>query len=108
MEDMELVEDVLRSENKFDLSKTQTTDTTAAIVEYKTKLKTWLVIFVLGIGWGTCTLANVGPGTTSSFVAKSVSGTASSSWIPNAALFPLIGLQPLWVTSIYALADVRR
>ncbi|KAF2022832.1 MFS general substrate transporter [Setomelanomma holmii] len=63
---------------------------------YKTSYKTWGVIFVLAIGWGTCTLANVGPSTTSSFVAKSLSGSESSAWIPNAALFPLIGLQPLW------------
>ncbi|KAI1629102.1 major facilitator superfamily domain-containing protein [Exophiala viscosa] len=78
------------------LDRQMTTDTVALEHSYHTSLRTWTLIFILGLAWGTCTLANVGPGTTSSYVAKTFGGTTSSSWIPNAGLFPLIGLQPLW------------
>jgi hypothetical protein len=69
--------------------------------QYETSLKTWIVVLILGLGWSTATLANIGPGTTSSYVAKSLNGSLSASWIPNAALFPLIGLQPLWVRPVH-------
>ena len=95
LEGTSTVENVERNEE--DLSRYQTVDTAMLEASYKTSHKTWGVVFVLAIGWGTCTLANVGPSTTSSFVAKTLSGSESSSWIANAALFPLIGLQPLWV-----------
>jgi len=77
-------------------------------LEYKASFRTWIVVMVLGLGWSTGTLANVGPATTSSYVAKSLNGAASSSWIPNAALFPLIGLQPFWASSTSLSAPMLR
>lgn len=60
-------------------------------------LRTYVVLFCLGITWGTCTMANVGPSTTYSYAVDQLGGTSLQTWIPNAALFPLIGLQPIWV-----------
>lgn len=72
--------------------------TTAALEShYHTSIKTYLVLLVMGFAWGTCTLANVGPATTFSYAVADIGGVEVESWIPNAGLFPLIGLQPVWV-----------
>ncbi|KPM41468.1 hypothetical protein AK830_g5098 [Neonectria ditissima] len=52
----------------------------------------------MGISWGTCTMANIGPSTTLSYAVNALGGSSISSWIPNAALIPLIALQPVWGT----------
>lgn len=64
---------------------------------YKERFKTYIVLLVMGVVWGTCTLANVGPSSTYTYAVAELGGSSVESWIPNAALFPLIGLQPVWV-----------
>lgn len=66
--------------------------------EYHVSSKTYLVLLIMGLAWGTCTLANVGPSTTYSYAVAELGGVSIGSWVPNAGLFPLIGLQPLWVS----------
>lgn len=68
--------------------------------EYRVSIKTYLVLLIMGLTWGTCTLANVGPATTYSYAVAQLGGASIGSWVPNAGLFPLIGLQPLWVSEI--------
>lgn len=68
--------------------------------EYHVSSKTYLVLLIMGLTWGTCTLANVGPSTTYSYAVAQLGGKSIGSWVPNAGLFPLIGLQPLWVSEI--------
>lgn len=77
-----------------------TTEPTALEADYSVSAKTCLVLFCMGMAWGTCTLANVGPSSTYSYAIEELGGTAIESWVPNAALFPLIGLQPIWVRII--------
>lgn len=45
-------------------------------------------------------MANVGPATTYSYAVQQLGGASLQTWIPNAALFPLIGLQPIWVCKL--------
>ncbi|KAF4334226.1 major facilitator superfamily transporter [Fusarium beomiforme] len=65
-------------------------------ISYKLSTRTYIVLIVMGLTWGTCTMANIGPSTTSAGAASTLGGDAISSWIPNASLFPIIGLQPVW------------
>lgn len=71
--------------------------TVALESEYRISFKTYAVLFFMGLTWGTCTLANVGPSSTYSYAVLELGGSTLQSWIPNAALFPLIGLEPVWV-----------
>lgn len=66
-------------------------------VDYTMSIKTYVVLFFMGIIWGTCTLANVGPSSTYHHAIVDLGNESIQAWIPNAALFPLIGLQPIWV-----------
>ncbi|KAJ0426771.1 major facilitator superfamily domain-containing protein [Aspergillus carlsbadensis] len=68
----------------------------AGEVEYRVSRMTLLALVLMSLSWGTCTLANVGPSSTYSSAVAELGGQPISSWIPNAALFPLIGLQPVW------------
>ncbi|KAF5009461.1 hypothetical protein FDECE_4315, partial [Fusarium decemcellulare] len=63
---------------------------------YKLSVRTYLVLIAMGFTWGTCTMANIGPSTTSSGAASALGGESISSWIPNAALFSIIALPPVW------------
>ena len=87
VEDIELGSDIRRL------------DTNDLENQYHVSTKTYIVLLSMGLTWGTCTLANVGPATTYSFAVAELGGKTKGSWIPNAALFPLIGLQPLWVSA---------
>ncbi|TVY85828.1 Efflux pump, partial [Lachnellula willkommii] len=85
--------------SKFDLeteSAIQTSNTLDLEQEYQVSRRTYVVLLIMGLTWGTCTLANVGPSTTYSYAVAQLGGKSIGSWVPNAALFPLIGLQPLW------------
>jgi hypothetical protein len=73
----------------------QRLDTVTLESQYHVSLRTYQVLLVMGIAWGTCTLANVGPSTTYSYAVAQLGGASKESWIPNAGLFPLIGLQPI-------------
>lgn len=68
--------------------------------QYHVSRKTYLVLLIMGLTWGASTLANVGPSTTYSYAVSQLGGKSIGSWIPNAGLFPLIGLQPLWVSNL--------
>lgn len=81
---------------KAEIQKSSTVDLEQ---QYHVSRKTYLVLLIMGLTWGTCTLANVGPSTTYSYAVAQLGGNSISSWIPNAGLFPLIGLQPLWVSN---------
>lgn len=80
--------------SRIDVEKTETL---ALESDYRTSMKTYVVLILMGITWGTCTLANVGPSSTYSHAVTELGGATIESWIPNAGLFPLIGLQPFWV-----------
>ncbi|KAL3470316.1 major facilitator superfamily domain-containing protein [Aspergillus californicus] len=80
----------------FELSPEDASQPDAGEVEYKLSRMTLLALVFMSLSWGTCTLANVGPSSTYSSATAELGGQAISSWIPNAALFPLIGLQPIW------------
>ncbi|KAI8938277.1 hypothetical protein NX059_005935 [Plenodomus lindquistii] len=41
-------------------------------------------------------MANIGPSTTHNYAVEDLGGESIASWIPNASLFPIIGLQPIW------------
>lgn len=81
--------------SRIDVEKTETL---ALESDYRTSMKTYVVLILMGITWGTCTLANVGPSSTYSHAVTELGGATIESWIPNAGLFPLIGLQPFWGT----------
>ncbi|KAI0123720.1 major facilitator superfamily domain-containing protein [Xylariales sp. AK1849] len=98
---------VTMNDDKFDDMQLETVtrsgDATPAVVDtinseesYKLSFRTYAVLFCLGVTWGTCTMANVGPSTTYQYAVAELGGASLQSWIPNAALFPLIGLQPMW------------
>ena len=84
------------------VSETQTPDD-----YYQASTRTYLVVAIMGITWGTCTMANIGPSTTYSYAVKDLGGSTASAWIPNAALFPLIGIQPLWVSASHRSGKVN-
>ena len=67
---------------------------------YRVSTRTYLVVILMGLTWGTCTMANIGPSTTYSHAVSDLGGSSVSAWIPNAALFPLIGIQPIWVSCL--------
>lgn len=75
----------------------EVSETLSPDASYAISARTYLVLIVMGITWGTCTMANIGPSTTLSYAVNALGGSSISSWIPNAALIPLIGLQPVWV-----------
>ena len=77
------------------LMKTETTNLERI---YGIRFKTLVVLFFMGLTWGTCTLANVGPSTTYTYAVAELGDSAIEAWIPNGALIPLIGLQPIWVS----------
>lgn len=64
--------------------------------QYHMSFRTYVVVACMGLTWGTATLANVGPSSTYSHAVAELGGSSISSWIPNAALFPIIGLIPVW------------
>ncbi|RTE76899.1 hypothetical protein BHE90_008629 [Fusarium euwallaceae] len=63
---------------------------------YRLSIRTYMVLTAMAFAWGTCTMANIGPSTTYSYAVKALGGESISTWIPNASLFPIIGLQPIW------------
>ncbi|KAH7121697.1 hypothetical protein EDB81DRAFT_231423 [Dactylonectria macrodidyma] len=63
---------------------------------YRLSTRTYLVLVVMAFTWGTCTMENIGPSTTYSYAVEVLSGEAISTRIPNASLFPIIALQPIW------------
>ncbi|KAI5922121.1 major facilitator superfamily domain-containing protein [Camillea tinctor] len=65
---------------------------------YQLTVRTYTVLLCMGMAWGVCTMASIGPSTTYHYSIISVGGSSISSWIPNSALLPLIGLQPIWGT----------
>ena len=65
---------------------------------YKLSTRTYLVLAAMAFAWGTCTMANIGPSTTYTYAVQDLGGGSISTWIPNASLFPIIGLQPIWVS----------
>ncbi|CZR69618.1 related to potential drug facilitator PEP5 [Phialocephala subalpina] len=71
-------------------------DTVDPEISYHVTSKTYLVLLVMGLAWSTCTLGNIGPSTTYTYCVTELGGKTKESWIPNAGLFPLIGLQPIW------------
>ena len=74
---------------------------------YHVHMRTYITLIVMGIAWGTCTLGNVGPSTTYTYAVKQLGGATKESWVPNAGLFPLIGLQPIWVSSDNGAKDLN-
>ena len=64
---------------------------------YKLSLRTILALIFMGISWGCVTMGNIGPSTTYHYVVDDLGGAEMESWIANASLVPLIGLQPIWV-----------
>lgn len=87
----------IETESAIQASNTNT-NTVDLEQEYQVSRRTYIVLLIMGLTWGTCTLANVGPSTTYSYAVAQLGGKSIGSWVPNAALFPLIGLQPLWVS----------
>lgn len=74
----------------------QHTETRVLEEQYRMSFRTYVVVACMGLTWGTATLANVGPSSTYSHAVAELGGESISSWIPNAALFPIIGLIPVW------------
>ncbi|CAK7207033.1 hypothetical protein SEUCBS139899_009841 [Sporothrix eucalyptigena] len=64
--------------------------------EYRVSTRTYVVLVTMAIAWGTCTMANIGPSTTYSYAVEVLGGASIATWIPNASLFPIIALQPIW------------
>lgn len=64
---------------------------------YKLSPRTILALVCMGISWGCVTMGNIGPSTTYHYVVDELGGAEIESWIANASLVPLIGLQPIWV-----------
>jgi hypothetical protein len=79
-------------------AKLERQDTVDLETTYHVTSKTYIVLLAMGLAWGTCTLGNVGPSTTYPYAVAELGGKTKESWIPNAGLFPLIGLQPIWVS----------
>ncbi|CAH0033226.1 unnamed protein product [Clonostachys rhizophaga] len=71
-------------------------DSTSYHDSYRLSIRTYMVLTTMAFAWGTCTMANIGPSTTYSYAVAEVGGESISTWIPNASLFPIIGLQPIW------------
>ncbi|KAL6355291.1 hypothetical protein LRP88_10877 [Fusarium phalaenopsidis] len=63
---------------------------------YKMSIRTYMVLITMAFAWGTYTMANIGPATTYSYAVKALGRESISTWIPNANLFPIIGLQTIW------------
>ncbi len=64
---------------------------------YKLSPRTILALVCMGISWGCVTMGNIGPSTTYHYVVDDLGGVEIESWVANASLVPLIGLQPIWV-----------
>jgi hypothetical protein len=69
---------------------------------YRMSIRIYMVLITMDFAWSTCTMANIGPATTYSYAVKALGRESISTWIPNASLFPIIGLQTIWVSTSHA------